>query len=537
MTVSSEDRFVRNKIVIAAIIFVISVSAVIGTIKYENIARNRYIIPNGGYTDEMILENGYFDILVPAAENRNLPSDVESYCFGDEYVHLVLPSNVSEKNLCFYVRNEQGEYLARRVCDFTQEVSIGPWQIVVDRPSIPTMYFETNNADDYEQMLASEDTLLLCEGKMQICVDKEVARKNGWYSEYLSSEKPNENEYSAALQGRGSSSWDCESKKSFTLRLGKSMNLLGMGSNRNWNLIGSAYDPSLLKNTVFNEISQNAGIKYQPNMIHINLYVDGKYQGVYILTTKMAVSKDRIALGKHDFLYKMDPPSADQPIPYESITWFPDGNMDPVADLVYPKDANDRQKEQAAKLLQRAINAIEDPTSEELPDIIDMDSFVRYYWVQEASMNFDAWQRSVYMYYSSADGKMHLGPVWDMDITLGSPYEKAGMSFDTPEGFRIKNAGWYSKLFERADFISSVVNMYYDDGIRQALLDGIEEFDTQKQALGEDGVLNFKVYGHANQGTTIIYGDDYESYCSNMIDFYKQRIEWIDEMMSMVTNQ
>ena len=521
-----KDRF------IAAVILVLGIAAVVVSIACESQIKKGFARLTYDYNDEQIISSGYFDVFVPKDENRHLPSDVVSYSFGDGYVHVVLPTAVNEKNVVVYIRNEAEEYMSRRVCDFTQDVYVGDWQIVVDRPDLPVLYFMSNHKNDYENMIASESTDMKTQGNMQICVNEDAARENGWNTEYLSSESGYSRVYEASLQGRGSSSWDCNVKKSFSLRLEKKLNLLGMGANKNWNLIGCAYDVSLLKNTVFNKLASDAGIGYQPKMQYVDLYVDGVYQGVYLLTTKISVDESRVALSKHDFFYKMDPPTQDQPIYYDSQTWFEDGNDRPVADLLYPKKASDTQLKEAQEKLQKVIDAMEDPYSDDLYGLVDVDSLIRYYWVQEATMNFDAWQRSVYMYYSAKDGKMHFGPVWDMDITLGSPYTKANMAFDSAQGYRIRYAGWYSSLFLREDFVEDVRDIYYNKGVRDALRASVDEFIKQKDILAQDGYLNFAMFGHANQGTTIMYGDTYDEYCNNMIAFYVRRLDWIDEQMS-----
>lgn len=518
-----------KKSLICIVLLGVAVLAVVFAL--ERKSYNGKMLPTFDCTDQMIIEQGYFELVASADENRHLPSDVVSYSFGDGYVHLVLPNAVSAKNVVVYIRNANGDYLARRVYDFTGKVMIGDWEVVLDRPVLPTLYFETDNPEEYINMIGSDTTDLYCHGDMQICVDKSVAKSNGWYEEYMSSEGGNNSGYTATLKGRGSSSWMCDSKKSYSLILEDGMNLLGMGDNKKWNLIGNAYDPSLLKNTTFNNLSDELGIMYQPNMQYINLYIDGTYQGVYLLTTKVSVSKDKINLNKGDYLYKMDAPNCEQPISYESITWFEDGNTAPAADLVYPENASEKKLSEAQEILQRFIDVVENPESDELWDIVDVDSLVKYYWIQEASMNFDAWQRSVYIYYDHNDGLIHFGPVWDMDLTLGSPYEKAGMLFNTPEGYRIRNAGWYLTLFKRDDFVEAVEDAYYNGGIRQELSDTVDGFYTNKEYLGADGYLNYAIYGHANMGPTINYGDSYDEYCDNMVEFYRQRINWIDKQI------
>lgn len=517
-----------KKIVLLLTICAAACVLLVFSYKYEMRCKAANMLPDLGFSDEQILQGDYFEILVPAAENRHLPCDVYSYSLGDGFVHIVLPPEVTGRAVVCYIRDALGNNLARRVYDFSNRVFIGNWEVVLDRNSLPTMYFETESPESYAAMLASPNREDICYGNMQLYVDSEMARKKGWYREYLSKDADFSTPDSASLQGRGQSSWNCDVKKSFSIRLERSMSLLGMPASDAYNLVGNAYDKSLVKNITFNKLADRIGIKHQPCMENISLYIDGVYQGVYTLTTKVNVDKNRISLKKGDYLYKMDPPTSEQPIYYESKTWFEDGLTYPVADLVYPQNASEKKFSEAADILQKAMNALENPDSEDFAQLIDIDSLVRYYWVEEASMNFDAWQRSVYIYYDHNDGKMHFGPVWDMDLALGSPYEKEGMQFTDPRGYRIRNAGYYRTLFTSTAFCKAVDDAYCNE-IRQELFALADEFRTQKEALGSDAYLNWTMFGHSNLGTTLMYGETYDEYCENMIKFYEERIKWIDE--------
>ena len=54
-------------------------------------------------------------------------------------------------------------------------------------------------------------------------------------------------------------------------------------------------------------------------------------------------------------------------------------------------------------------------------DYIDVDSFVDWYLVNEFSKNSDAiFQKSVFVYYDPADGKLRMGPNWDFDLAFGN---------------------------------------------------------------------------------------------------------------------
>ncbi|MCR5474798.1 MAG: CotH kinase family protein [Lachnospiraceae bacterium] len=513
-----------NRSIIRSLIImsVIGVAALAGALLCERVSDARLARPTLGYTDEEILALPYFDLLASAAENRGLPADVESYSIGDGYIHLLLPESVDERAVTVYIRDMEGELLARKVYDFTGKVMIGDWEVVTDRHVLPTLYFESADPAVYEAMVSSETKDIICEGNVHVCAEgKEINPALSFTSE-------------ASLQGRGASSWEvCKSKKSYSLRFKKSRNLLGLGSNKNWNLIGNAFDVSLIRNTVFNTVCRNMGISYQPGMQSVNLYVDGKYEGVYTLTNKIAVDKDQAPLGQGDYFYRKQPDDPVIPIPYRSKTWFNEGTDKPVAELIFPEEATSEDTVAAREAFQRFIDAVEDPGSD-LESVCDLSNLARYYWIQEASMNIDAWERGVYMYYKGAEGKMYLGPVWDMDLTLGCPTPKLGVEFDSPYGWKIKEGGWYKPLFENEEFARAVIREYHEGGVREALFDGIEEFSRQRRALGADAYLNYLLYGHANEWVTVLErGDSYDEYCDNMIGFYKDRVEWIDEQMSM----
>ncbi len=489
--------------------------------------------PTYDCTDEQILTLPYFDLVAACGENRNLPCDVESYSLGDGFIHLILPDSVPEKAVTVYIRDIEGNLLARRIYDFTQKVMIGPWEVVLDHPTLPVLYFETQDPEVFTDMNASETKDIICDGNMHICVGKKEADRNNWFREYLSSSDDRSKMTSASLQGRGSGSWKVKYKKSYSLRLDKAQNLLGMGSNKNWNLIGNAYDLSLIKNDVFSDMSTRIGIKYQPRRRNVNLYVDGKYMGVYALTSKVSVDKDRVALRKGDYFYRLDPPFPEVPIRYTSSTWFFDsGQKYPVADLMYPQDPSAKQLAEASSILQNYITVRDNPGIPGFEQICDLESLARYYWIQEIAMNFDACSRSTYMYYTQNDTQMHFGPIWDMDYTLGSPYPKEDVDYTTPQGWKIRDIGWYRVLFDRPEFTAEVTDAYFNGGVREAMLEGIRDFEERKLSLGDDAYLNWMFYANANpQQMGLIYGDTYDSFVDNMIDFYRQRIEWIDAAM------
>ena len=236
---------------------------------------------------------------------------------------------------------------------------------------------------------------------------------------------------------------------------------------------------------------------------------------VYTLSTKVSVDRSRVALTSGDLFFRKQPNILMQPILYDSSTWITEGDEFeyPAVDLLFPENASEDELARATQIFQTFIDNVEDPASKDLSTVCDVRTLARYYWIQEASMNYDAWGRSVYMYYLASDGQMHMGPVWDMDLTLGCPLPK-------------KNAG------QAAGVVAAVKDEYYNGGVREALFAGLDDFERRREELGDDAYTNYLLFGHSNIWEALInYGDTYDEYTDNMISFYRKRLEWIDGQM------
>lgn len=499
---------------------------------YENYAKEQLEIP----TMEIPLENvdqiGEFWISVPAAENRDLSCDVSSVSFeGDDATYLILPEDVDEKQIVYYLRDTYDNYVTRVVSDFTQDVVIAGKQIVLVESQLPMLFIQTEKYKNFQDLVKAEDKETLCYGNMFLSVSLEDAQRYGWATEFVSSDHDATSPDTMFLRARGNGTWAGPMKKPFSLCLERAENLLGMGKNKNWNLMANSQDKTLLKNYVFNQLADNIGMQYVPKMQNVELYVNGNYQGVYLLTTKVSVDKKRVNLSDKDFLINWGAPNPVQRIGYESSSWFVDGAYEaPYAELLYPEDDSNIDEKQ--EIIQRFISAIEDTSNDDFQKYMDMESMVKYYWVQEASMNYDASFRSTYSYYKNNTGKIYMGPVWDMDLTLGTIKPKQNISFSTPEGWKIRNLSWYVPLFEHEEFATAVREAYFEGGIREELFKSLETFESEKEQLGIDGEMNFRYWKDEMEQWAFHYDvDSYEEQVDEVIDFYRRRLEWIDEQM------
>ena len=101
-----------------------------------------------------------------------------------------------------------------------------------------------------------------------------------------------------SIRLRGNSTLNLD-KKSYRFKFPKKFNPLhlGDGSAKSWNLVANYYDTSLLRSmTAYHLGDMLDNMPYTPNSRSVEVYVNGSYQGVYLLCEAVNVAKSRIAI-------------------------------------------------------------------------------------------------------------------------------------------------------------------------------------------------------------------------------------------------
>ena len=139
--------------------------------------------------------------------------------------------------------------------------------------------------DEYQSMIDSDDHSYRAQGaKITLDVPEGYT---GEFSETVLSDLENlPLEY---VRGRGNSTW-LDPKKPFKFKLEDKKSLLGMGEGKHWVLLANSYDDSLLRNRITSYIGRQLGLEYTPKMAPVDFYVNGEYQGSYVLSTEARVS-------------------------------------------------------------------------------------------------------------------------------------------------------------------------------------------------------------------------------------------------------
>ena len=281
----------------------------------------------------------------------------------------------------------------------------------------------------------------------------------------------------AEMKTRGYSTWEYD-KKPYQIKFDKKQDLFGMGKAKKWILLANYIDGTAVRNKVVFDLGEEIGCKYVPSSVFVDLYVDDNYLGVYQLAEKVEAGSSRIDL-KDDFgvVLELDHKGRlDQddiffmtPLTNKAVVF-----KDYVTDFEETEDPEIMDKaEEVKEYVRDYVNRFErllyakNTDWETISSMIDVDSFVRYFWITEFTEEVDATFASTFFYMDGKDDVLHCDPLWDYDRCFGlsTEYEHGdrasffkNITVSTDE-YRIE---WFKKLFCYKEF-NDLVKEFYDD--------------------------------------------------------------------------
>ena len=272
----------------------------------------------------------------------------------------------------------------------------------------------------------------------------------------------NEYEGEISIKTRGNTSREVEEKKPFTIKFSKSVKLLGLEKGKSFSLLNSLMDESFIRNALAFRLSKHLGI-FAPDFTYVSLYLNGNYLGVYQMTNKIEVGKrsvDIVDLEKENKRVN-DRPLDEYPtfsigdpkmnghkkgvhienpdditggyrldcsggkMMYESgLSGFISHSGDRIK-IKSPKHASVEEVDYISDFYNQMEAAVMDPTGchpktgKHYSEYLDIESFARYFLLQEIIQNFDGGWCSFMMYKDVGDStKMMAGPAWDFDRAM-----------------------------------------------------------------------------------------------------------------------
>lgn len=281
------------------------------------------------------------------------------------------------------------------------------------------------------------------------------------------------NAWSDRIRGRGNSTWqvasrDFSPKNPYNLYLKAPADLFGMGRAVQWSLLANAYDASNIRNKFFYDYAGKIGLAYSPESVFADVYIDGEYRGVYLLTEKPEVGPGRVEIGSEGVLFKMEISPRLTGKLNEYVTAH--GQL-----LVreYPEVNTEKWTSYFSKRMAEFDDLLfSDFSFEKLQESIDIDSWVRMGILEELSSDYDAWVTSQYFYIKPGSDKIYAGPVWDFDYSSGNHLnnyhpEKSALEnnliFRCPTSHGGDIESWFSRLMRNKDFYDRVCEVFREE--------------------------------------------------------------------------
>lgn len=345
------------------------------------------------------------------------------------------------------------------------------------------------------------------------------------------------------IKGRGNTTWVMP-KKPYALKLSKKKAILENlnSKHKRWVLLANYADKSLLRFLLAAKLSNEVfdKMKWAPSFESVDLVLNGEYVGNYILGEQIKIDDNRVNISKtlKGFVVEID--ARIDSDSEEDYVFKTDRNV-PIRLKDYDDDTF-TDKTEFGLFVEGIIQNAEDKLfsdafkeADGYASVLDVDSFVDYYLVNEIAKNVDANERfSVYMYYNPEDALLYKGPIWDFDISFGNANYNG---CDSHEGLWIANGTWQKRLMEDEAFRLKVKQRFEELELRifKAVNIWVRE---QANKIKTSAEINFEkwdilgkyVWPNADgyeQRTT------YESEVEYLIEWTNNRLDWLsNEFMS-----
>ena len=370
--------------------------------------------------------------------------------------------------------------------------------------------------------------------RLDISVDEKINSKEEYVSCEISiSNTLEEYEISGAtggIRGRGNTTWKYP-KKPYRIKLDSKASLIGENASKSWVLLAMYNDFSLSKDALAFKLGASLeNGDYVPSYHYVDLYINGVYEGLYLLTEHINENDERTNVEyKFDknhtevpFLIELDD-YAELDGGVEGVDYFKVGNC--FYTIKYP-DSTERYTQAQFEYIKNYITKVhnlahkKNATIKELEELVDVTSFIDYYLVQEIMIQTDMNYKSVFM-YKSIDGKMKMGPLWDYDWALDGPSLMFWYDYELKAQELAGWGTWFSALLKNSPEFRSAVKLRWgeiEDKIRLAC----EEFELESQAISRAAHKDWLRWHYYNIGA------DYKTSLDKALNVLHQRIDWLD---------
>ena len=426
----------------------------------------------------------------------------------------------------------------------SDEVSLLIRSVEFAESSIPVIYFDIDEScGTIAEMNNDENHETECYGSMTVQIP------DGYVSEYTDEPLETATYEMEYIRGRGNSTWS-EDKKPYKIKLEKKADLFGMGKNKHWVLLANRLDNSNLRNKITYWVGDKLNLQFTPQSVAVEVVMNGEYLGSYFLSEHIRVGDSRVEIDDlEDEKEATDPLIISGGYLLSVGPWEIEGKafMTEHSNTTFQIESpsfedyeNETQYNYIKDYVQKVEDAIygdnfelDDGTS--YKDLMDIDSTIDYWWVQEFTMNGDGFDSGSTYLYKVRDGKLYWGPLWDFDYVAWSSW-----NYDSDESyaeFAHRNSMWFDRLFQDKEFAEKVVERW--PYIREQMLKLTEEggvLDEYASSIRTSMKYDVEKWGMYDFGQAS-FDENYQvmtfdQEVERLRTWINNRVNWLDEHVS-----
>lgn len=214
------------------------------------------------------------------------------------------------------------------------------------------------------------------------------------------------------VKGHGNYTFRAFNKKPFRLKFSKKVQPLGMKKSKQFLLLAAADDAhGALTNLTGYELSRRLGLAWTPGAVPVELVFNGDYRGLYFLTEKIKVEKNRVNIVEQN-----DKETDPEKVKGGWLVEIDNYNTDPHIDVnmggktmwvTYhtPEELSTVQKEYLQSQWDSIASSlyVDDPKDQEWEKHIDMESLAKVYLCRELLQDEEGFHGSCYLYKDLTD--------------------------------------------------------------------------------------------------------------------------------------
>lgn len=293
------------------------------------------------------------------------------------------------------------------------------------------------------------------------------------------------------ISGRGNQTWT-RPKKPFSIKLSENAPLCGLESGKKWVLLAMFYESTNLTTKLALDIAQEMGLAYTSQSTWVDLYIDGDYAGLYLLTEQVCVDENRVDIydlekENEQINGNLDAHSTyvtekqkgylleqtrtlsggyliekELPDRYGSVStgFITDGNY--TFAVKHPAHASAEQVSYISNYFQTIENLIYS-NSNACFDYIDIESFAKKFLLEEFFYNYDANYTSSFFYKDINSDYVYCGPAWDYDNSMCRNMtctDYTGTILSKTDNIKNACLDWWNYLYENETFYKTLRECY-----------------------------------------------------------------------------